>query len=98
MKNHSPEHHDRLLLCFGRFWRTVLAAALVSPLLVSTFGNADTVKRTANNTVLNAGQIRWAAASHEHGVVLHDVVAFARNVARRLVAIGKPDPTHLAVS
>src|SRR3712207_1671045 len=70
--------------------RAVLGTALLAVL------HALGVEDTAQDVVADAGKVLHAAAAdHDHGVLLK-VVAFARDVADHLVAVGETDLGDLA--
>src|SRR5262249_7765963 len=58
--------------------------------------DARSVEAAAQDVVADAGQVAHAAAAGEHGRGLLEVVALARDVDRRLLAVAEPHARDLA--
>ncbi len=70
----------------GAILRTALLAII----------NAQTVETAAHDVVAHAGKVAHLAASHEHDRMLLQVVAFAADVRRDLLAVGQANTCNLA--
>src|SRR6516164_5621018 len=68
----------------------VLRPALLAP------RHAARVERAAHDVIAHPGQILHPAPADQHDRVLLQVVAFTRDVAGHLHAVGEPHPRHLA--
>src|SRR5882762_7431195 len=69
---------------------SVYRAALLSVL------HALRIEHAAENVIAHARQVLDAAATDQHDGMFLQIVAFPRNVAHDLIAVGEPDLGHLA--
>src|SRR5450759_3108360 len=85
-----------------RTYRWGLVASLLRPLgavlgtALLSLVNTGAIERAAHRVVTHARQILDAAPADQHHRVLLQIVAFAADVARHLVAVGQAHAAHLA--
>src|SRR5246127_5711216 len=75
-----------LLRTLGAIERTALLAVL----------DALRVEHAADDVVAHTGKVLHAAAADQDHAVLLKIVALARNISERLIAVREPDLGHLA--
>src|SRR5271165_5673060 len=76
--------------------RGLLALGAVLGAGLLPLGNALAVEHAPNNMVAHAGQVADAAAAHQDDRVFLEVMPFATDIGRDLLAVGETYPRHLA--